>query len=326
MTASRSFRWSHGEAKVLATAAMLDTCIFQLPNGPFSPFVRAPWMGTVTDHSIIGHLRELGGDFVGIPFGTGRPMPGAPVEWASLMTEPAVHPIHGPSGDADWTVTDAGKSSVTLALDYPEDSPVLRLERSIAGREGEPAIDFTLTIFARETADISLGLHPNFRLPEQPGRLKLEAEFAFGLRHPGQVREGEQQEFASLAAIPQPGGPIDMSHVPLSPRMDRNVQLCGMKSPLVGRYLDEGAGFELDWDRTQLPSLMIWHTDGGIGGEPWRNQFRGIGLEPLASAFDLNTAQSAKPNPINRRGVATTIHIDPAAPTVVRHSARAFPS
>ncbi|HEY9010920.1 MAG TPA: hypothetical protein VIN06_07865, partial [Devosia sp.] len=285
------------------------------------------WMGTVTDTSIIGHLRELGGDFVGIPFGTGRPMPGAPNEWASLMTEPQAHPIHGPSGDADWTIVEAGPSSITLSLDYPETSPVLRLERTVAGREGEPAIDFTLTIFARRPANISLGLHPNFRLPEKPGRLALEAEFAFGLRHPGQVGQGERQEFASLASIPQTGETsIDMSHVPLSPCMDRNVQLCGMKTPLVGRYLDEGAGFELDWDRSQLPSLMIWHTDGGIGGEPWRHQFRGLGLEPLASAFDLNTAQSAKSNPINRRGIATTVHIDPMSPTVVRHSVRAFSS
>lgn len=326
MTASHSFGWSHGEAKVLATAAMLDTCSFRLPGGPFTPFARAPWMGTVTDRSIIGHLRELGGDFVGIPFGTGRPMPGAPEEWASLMTEPQAHPIHGPSGDADWTIAEAGPSSVTLTLDYPETNPVLRLERTVAGREGEPAIDFTLTIFARQAADISLGLHPNFRLPEQPGRLALAAEFAFGLRHPGQVGPGEQQGFASLAAIPQAGGTIDMSHLPLTPRMDRNVQLCGIRTPLVGRYLDEGAGFELDWDRSQLPSLMIWHTDGGISGKPWGNAFRGLGLEPLASAFDLNTAQSAKPNPINRRGVATTIHIDPTAPTIVRHAVRAFSS
>jgi len=31
--------------------------------------------------------------------------------------------------------------------------------------------------------------------------------------------------------------------------------------------------------------LQIWHTDGGIGGPPWHNRFRGIGLEPVASAF-----------------------------------------
>lgn len=324
MPASHSFSWSHGEAKVLTTAAMLDTCIFALPNGPFSPFVRAPWMGTIEDRSIIGHLRELGGDFVGIPFGTGRPMPDAPEEWRKLIAEPPAHPIHGPAGDADWTIIDTGPTSVTLALDYAAPSPVLRLERTIAGRPGEPAIDFTLRIFARAAADISLGLHPNFRLPEAAGRLELEADFAFGLRHPGILKPGEAQEFSALSAVPEGTGTLDYAHVPLAPRMDRLVQLCGMLGPLRARYLDEGAGFELDWDRSLLPSLHIWHTDGGIGGAPWNNRFRGIGLEPLASAFDLNTAQSARPNPISRRGVPTSIHIDPAAPLLVRHSVRAF--
>jgi hypothetical protein len=324
MSTSHSFRWSDGQAKVLATAAMLDSCVFSLPNGHFTPFARAPWMGMVKDTSIVGHLRELGGDFVGIPFGTGRPMPDAPPEWAALMQEPALHPIHGPSGDDDWTITETTDSSVTLVLDYPDDSPVLRLERVVAGRPGEPAIDFTLRVFARRKADLSLGLHPNFRLPESAGRLKLDADFAFGLVYPTQAARG-QQEFSDLASVPQPGGKtIDFSHVPLSPKADRLVQLCGMRGPLTGTYLDEGAGFVLDWDRAQLPSLHIWHTDGGIGGEPWNNQFRGIGLEPLASAFDLNTAQSARPNPINTRGVATTVTIDPAAPLVVRHSVRAF--
>lgn len=324
MSASHTFRWSHGEAKVLATAAMLDKCVFTLPQGDFTPFARAPWMGTIEDKSIVGHLRELGGDFVGIPFGTGRPMPDAPAEWRELITEPARHPIHGPSGDADWTITDTTQTRVTLSLDYDEASPILRLERTVSGRPDEPAIDFSLRIFARRSADISLGLHPNFRLPETPGRLALAADFAFGLRHPGVMKPGESQEFTDLAAVPEGDGTLDMSHVPLSPRMDRLVQLCGMQGPLTGRYLDEGAGFELDWDRALLPSLHIWHTDCGNAGEPWNGRFRAIGLEPLASAFDLNTAQSARPNPINRRGVATTVHVDPTRPLVVRHSVRAF--
>lgn len=323
-TSSHTLHWSHGEAKVLATAAMLDSCIFQLPNGAFTPFARAPWMGTVTDTSIIGHLRELGGDFVGIPFGGGRPIADAPPEWARLMTHPVQHPLHGPSGDSDWTITDTTASSVTLSLDYAPDSPVLRLERTVAGRDGDSAIDFTLRIFARHKATLSLGLHPNFRLPETAGRLQLDADFAFGIVHPGQAAHGNT-EFADLSAVPQrDGSTIDFSHVPLSPRADRLVQLCGMRGPLTGTYLDEGAGFELDWDRSLLPSLHIWHTDCGTGGEPWNHQFRAIGLEPLASTFDLNTATSAGPNPINSRGVATAITIDPAQPLVVHHSVRVF--
>lgn len=326
MAQSHLLRWSHGEAKVLATAAMLDSCSFMLPQGPFTPFARAPWMGTITDPSIIGHLRELGGDFVGIPFGAGRVIADAPPAWASLMTHEPLHPIHGPAGDDDWTIVSTTPHSVTLSLDYAPDSPVLRLERTIAGRDGASAIDFSLRIFARRPATLSLGLHPNFRLPETSGRLKLDADFAFGVVHPG-LADPARPEFSALTQVPERGGgSLDLSHVPLATRTDFLVQLCGMRGPLTGTYLDEGAGFELDWDRSLVPSLHIWHTNGGIGGEPWNHRFRGIGLEPLASAFDLHTAVSSGPNPINQRGVATAISIDPARPVEIWHSVRAFAS
>ena len=97
-----------------------------------------------------------------------------------------------------------------------------------------------------------------------------------------------------------------------------------MLGPLRAVYLDDGVGLEIDWDRNLLPSLQIWHTDGGISGAPWHNAFRGIGLEPVASAFDLDSSVSCAPNPINARGVATAIQIDPVAPVTIRHIFQAF--
>lgn len=324
MTASHELKWSHGTATVAATAATVTDAAFTLPNGTFKPFARAPWVGTIDDPSITGHLRVLSGDFVGIPFGAGgRKAPNVP-EWDRLLTQPSNGTIHGPAAHEDWTIVSGDDTSVTLALDYEPHSVVRRLERTISARPDAPALDFTLTVHARHKAAISCGLHPNFRLPEQPGRLELKLDFAFGLTHPGQTAIGDPQEFSDLASVPKDGGRVDMSHIPLAPRTDKNVQLCGVTSPLTGVYLDEGMGFELDWDRALLPTLMMWHTDGGIGGEPWRNQFRAIGLEPLASAFDLHTDVSAGPNPINARGIATAIEIDPARPVVIRHSIRGF--
>jgi len=308
----------------VATAATITDATFTLPNGPFKPFARAPWVGKVTDPSITGHLRVLSGDFVGLPFGTGgREAPNVP-EWGNLLTQPAGGTIHGPAAHYDWTIVSGDERSVTLALNYEPHSVVRRLERTITARDSAPALDFTLTVHARHKARISAGLHPNFRLPETPGRLELDVDFAFGLTHPGRARSAAEQEFSSLSSVPKDGAHVDFAHVPLSPRTDYNVQLCGVTSPLTGTYLDEGAGFELDWDRTLLPTLMFWHTDGGIGGEPWNGQFRALGCEPLASAFDLHTDVSSGPNPINARGVKTWIDIDPETPLVIRHAIRTF--
>jgi hypothetical protein len=321
---SHQLRWSHGEATIVATACTVTDLTFNLPNGPFKPFARAPWVGTIDDPSITGHLRVLSGDFVGLPFGTGgRTAPNLP-EWSSLMTQPANGTIHGPAAHYDWTLVSGDDESVTWALDYEAHSVVRRLERTIAARDGAPALDFTLKVFARHKAPISCGLHPNFRLPETPGRLELDVGFAFGLTHPGRTASPETHEFASLGAVPKDGGHVDFSHLPLAPRTDYNVQLCGVTTPLTGRYLDEGVGFELDWDHTLLPTLMFWHTDGGIGGEPWNGSFRALGCEPLAAAFDFHTDVSTGPNPINRRGVKTWIDIDPAEPLEIRHSVRGF--
>lgn len=308
---------------MLSTAAMLADCRFDLPNGPFSPFAKAPWLGTVHDPAIIGHLRELGGDFVCVPFGSGGHQGYAPPDWAALMTGPPYRPIHGPAADSDWTIVSADASSITLTLDYPESSPVLRLERVITVRAGTPALDFTLTIHARRDADISVGLHPIMRLPERAGGLELSADFAFGLLHPTQTGPGMAQDFTSLSKVPWENTSLDLSHVPVA-TPNINVQLCGMKGPLTAIYTDEGAGIILDWDRSLLPSLQIWHTDRGIAGKPWNGEYRGIGLEPIAAAFDLNDAVSTHPNPINRRGVATAIRLSPDYPTVIRHSVEAF--
>ncbi len=320
-----TLRWSHGEATVVTTAAMLTACRFDLGGRDFHPFARAPWLGTVDDRSIVGHLRVLAGDFVGLPFGMGRPPTAeTPQQWAELMRRPyPAGTIHGPAADRDWTVVAASPESVTLTLDYPSDSPVRRLERTIAGRPGAPALDFTLTVHARRAADISLGLHPDFRLPETSGRLRIDVYFAFGLTHPNQV-SGGRQEFGDLASVPHKGADTDFRHIPASPQTDAVLYLAGVRGPVQATWLDENAAIELDWDRTQLPSLGLWHTDRGVAEPPWNNSFRAVGLEPMASAFDLETGISAGANPINRRGVATAIRIDPAAPLVVRHSIRAF--
>lgn len=312
--------WSHGQATVLTTAAMLAECHFALPSGNFFPFAGAPWMGSVSDPEIPGHLRELGGDFVCLPFGIGREIRNPAPDWKPLLSGMTNGRIHGPAADAEWEVLNANASAITLRLHYPETSPVLRVERTIAARAGEPAIDCEFRIFARRSAPISAGLHPILRLPVRPGRLQIDANFAFGLTHPAYGGH----EFSRLDAVVGSTGLIDLGHVPLLPRTDINVQLCGMLGPLRATFLDEGAGLEIDWDRRLLPSLQIWHTDCGIGGAPWYNAYRGIGLEPVASAFDLDSSVSCTPNPISARGVATAIQLNPTSPVVIHHSFHAF--
>lgn len=317
-------KWSHGTARVVDTAATVTDCEFRLPGGTLKPFARAPWVDKMDDRSVSGHHRVLSGDFVGLPFGTGRELPGAPEAWAKLGPTTRIAMIHGPAADKDWTIVEGDDSHVVLRLDYPEDSPVDHLERTIRVRDGAPALDFELKVFARRKAKVSAGLHPNFRWPETPGRLKIDVDFEFGLTHPGQTPPGQPQEFSDLTKVPKGDERLDMSRLPLSPPIEKNILLCGVRGPVRATWLDEGKGIEMEWDRELMPSLMFWHTVGAMGGGKFDGQFKGLGLEPLASAFDLHTDLSAGPNPINERGIKTALEIDPAAPVVVRHSIAAF--
>lgn len=318
-----ALNWSHGEAVVLSTAAVLADCRFDLPKGPFRPFARAPWMGTVTDPAIIGHLRELGGDFVCVPFGSGPDHPIGPPEWANLIVDPPFRPIHGAAGDAEWELVEQSDGSVKLALDYPAESIVARLERTVRGVNGAPVLQSKLRIVPRASGRLSVGLHPILRLPEALGRLHLSADFDFGLIHPRHAQPGDVMEFDSLDAVPLGGRTIDLSHVPVGlPNVC--VQLCGMRGPLRAAFLDEGAGIELDWTRDTLRSLQIWCTDRGIDGPPWHGAYRGIGVEPIASAFDLNTALSSRDNPISMRGVETSVSLEAGIPVEIEHSVRAM--
>jgi hypothetical protein len=85
---------------------------------------------------------------------------------------------------------------------------------------------------------------------------------------------------------------------------------------------DDGSGVELDWDRAVLPSVLLWISDRALGGDPWEHRYRGLGVEPVAAAFDLHPDVSVRRNPVSATGVRTAVPLDPARPTVVRSTVR----
>src|SRR3546814_8877192 len=112
-------------------------------------------------------------------------------------------------------------SSVELALDYPRSHDVARLTRRVAGAAGRVALDFELVIEARRDCAYPVGLHPILALPEQPGGLRLEADFELGLTYPATVDPGAMptspgREFHDLASVPAPGGTVDLTRLPLA--------------------------------------------------------------------------------------------------------------
>jgi hypothetical protein len=317
------FSWSHGHAEITSTAAMLSRCVLELPNGPFEPLARAEWAATgTTGHP--GHLRELGGEFVGLPFGDGGIVNGIVEEWAGLGLSRRNPISHGPAGDEEWELTELRECGATLRLDYPQTSDISWLERRVDGVPGEPTLQLSLRIAAWRDTKASVGLHPIVRLPERAGALRVRADFALGLGypatlHPGTARVVPGSRFTLLSAVPVVDGTEDFGTLPLADPAEEILQLCGVRGPIHLDFLDDHASLCIEWDTAMLPSAQLWLSDRVLQEEPWNGRYRGLGIEPIASAFDLAEAVSIGQNPIEKAGYATSISLTAAQPVTISY-------
>jgi galactose mutarotase-like enzyme len=283
-----SFSWDRGQADIHATGAALRNLVLELDDGStIRPLAEAPWIGdpaVATDKEIAAHLRQLGGEWPCVPFGT-------------TIIDPH---HHGYCTDNDWHVTSQGVGTISLAIDYPATHPIARLERRISGVPGTAAIDMELAVEVRRTCKLPLGLHPIFRLPDK-GRLQLDpGAFSRGLTFPKVFEPGVSRlklgaEFRSLDTVPLArGGAADLSELPADLR-EEIIQLEAVAGSVGLFYPDGGHTVRLDWNPVDFPSLVLWLSDCGREAAPWSKRFRGIGVEPVNGYFDDASLSSHAP-------------------------------
>lgn len=319
--------WRFGDASLLAIGGILWNCRLHLPSGRrITPFAAAPWAGedSAEMRAEPGHMRWLGGEFPCLPFGVGGPVRGAMPDWQPLFDGARNEPPHGPAANATWTPVKASASSVELALDYPADHDIARLTRRVSGVPDRPALAFELVIEARRDCAYPVGLHPILALPARPGGLRLEAQFKTGLTYPGIVEPDAMltapgRSFGRLDAVPARGGTVDLTRLPAARPAEDVVQLFGLTGPVRALYQDEGYAVTVDWDRDLLPSCQIWISDRALTGFPWRGRFRGLGIEPTASAFDFAQTVSQANTPIGSLGYPTVLRLPAGRPVVIRY-------
>ncbi|MFU0503711.1 hypothetical protein [Pseudaminobacter sp. NGMCC 1.201702] len=280
--------WDRGQADILPTGAALHNLVLELDDGStIRPLAEAPWVGdpaVTADKKVPAHLRQLGGEWPCVPFGT--------------TTIDPHH--HGYCTDNEWRVTSQGVGIISLAIDYPATHPIARLERRISGVPGRAAIEMELAVEARRACKLPLGLHPIFQLPAK-GRLQLDpGAFSRGLTFPKVFEVGVSRlkpgaEFRSLDAVPLArGGAADFSELPDELR-EEIVQLEAVAGSVVLSYTDEGHSVRLDWNPVDFPSLILWLSDCGREAAPWSKRFRGIGVEPVDGYFDDANLSSHAP-------------------------------
>lgn len=287
------------------------------PDHWVAPLVMAPWAddAEATAPEDPAYIRKLGGAFLGLPFG-GRAIETAIGNWAVAAGEV---PLHGLGATARWQIVDNRPDGATIALEFPPDSTIKRVEQTFACASDTARIEVAVTIYARSADAVAVGYHPILRLPEEAGALELRADFECGYTGPltnGLARARHGAAFDRLDQVPaKTGDMIDLAYLPTNGPSEELLLLGRVSGPVVARYHDVGYDLVLDWDRTVLPNGLIWYHHHAAEAPPWNGGFRGIGIEPCASAFDFSAATSCGRNSLTDAGERTSIALSPDTPT-----------
>jgi hypothetical protein len=100
------------------------------------------------------------------------------------------------------------------------------------------------------------------------------------------------------------GGTRDMRRVPFDEQTEELVQVLRGSGVTLGNHVERYA-INLSWNADDFPSFLLWFSNRGRQFDPWRGRHLALGVEPVCSAFDLGTAISSSPNPLNARGIRT---------------------
>ena len=330
----RGLGWAHGALTVQRLGAMLAPVTFVLADGrQVSPLHIAPWTDDPGSAALPGILRKLRGEWPCVPFGYSVPADGWPDEWSRVLGEPEPdEEVHGHSSNNDWTWTESDGRSLSLALDYPETSPVARVERTVTPDPAAPAVDIEFRIAVRRACRLPIGLHPVFRLPPQAGDAELElGTFDHGRTYPSDVEPGaplfaRDATFSSLTAVPaRGGGTVDASRLPLAADTEELLQIEGLDGTVALANRAEGYRVKLSWQKEHFPSLLLWYSNRGRKASPWNGRHVSIGIEPICSPFGLGPATAIADNPIARSGVPTAQDFVPERPFTTRYRIEAMP-
>jgi hypothetical protein len=311
------------DAQVIASGAMLGPVSFRLPSGRVvEPLKVAPWSGRREAAGLPAVMRYLRGEFACVPFGAPAPSATVSEEWRRLHRhEPAFVEVHGPAANATWTLVEVSSHHVHVALDYPAEHPIARVERRVQLDDVYTQIAFTLELFPRRDCSLAVGVHPVFELGEQSGETDLELPFRFGRTFPGDYAPGMSRlahgaRFTSLAAVPKRDGTaLDLSRHPLPFAAEEVVQLCDAQGWARLRRPSAGYAVSLFWDKQHFPSVVLGVANAGRAAPPFDSSWRALYLEPVAAAFGIGSTIGSNPhNPIAIEGVATALKLRESVP------------
>ncbi|HCJ6654004.1 TPA: hypothetical protein NVL90_001379 [Klebsiella oxytoca] len=267
-------------------------------------FYRAHWLNNLDSCASQPPLmRQLGGEWVGVPFGHGD-------DGKYFQPE---YP-HGMPANSLWHWRSLTKNQTTMGYCYPESYPLRELERTIILSD-DGQVFFSLRIEAREDCALPVGLHPIFPFGGDWGPLHLLGlDDIPALSYPSPPEAGVSkllplQPLSSIKAAPTSNGELwDLTHLPLPAKTEEIVQLLppihqvGLEWPRLDLQVT------LDWDTEWLPYCLLWFSNGGREYAPWDGRNYCLGIEPIHSAWDSGPGAVQK-NLLSEKGFSTTLSL-----------------
>lgn len=324
----RSWRVATPEVEAWLTHAggHLGPVTFSFGRGrKLAPLHVAPWHGETLPRGTPPILRALRGDFFCLPFGgNGTPF------------GKERHPVHGEPANGRWKLESfvQDRSGTRLHASLKTRVRPGRVDKHVVLRRGHRAV-YQRHVVSAMSGPMCFGHHAMLAFPEPEGSGVISTSpfrFASTFTEPTERPENRGYSvlqpgvaFEALDRVPLvTGGTTDLSRYPARRGYEDIAILCADTSVPFAWTAVVFAARRYVWfamkDPKVLASTLMWFSNGGRHYAPWSGRHVNVlGLEEVTSAFHPGLAESVAENVLSRRGVRTSVTLDPDRPLVVNY-------
>lgn len=314
------WRLSNGtvELGVSEVGAQLGPVLFRHGNRSIEPMHVAPWTNE-PEAAGIPMLQNLRGDFFCAPFGSN-----------DLLAEETRD--HGRTANGRWRELEATPTRLELELEGSVSGAKVRKELWLAP---EQPVIYQRHSFEGGSGTLPMGHHAMLRAPEGERLLLSFSPWVWAGTPPDPVEDDPRrgrsllrypQQIESLARVATAAGNgVDLSAFPALESSEEILLL--VTHPEEEYAWSAAVAPESGWlwfairPNRILRSTMLWMSNGGRDYPPFLGRHRRVvGIEEVTSCFHLGHRASAEPNELSRKGLPTSVKLDPSRPTTVHYA------
>jgi len=313
------------EAAITEQGGHLAPVRFRLERKTVQPYSIAPWAEEQVDSKTPALLQSLRGDFFCAPFGgNDKPYRGEK------------HPAHGETAQSKWKLESLKKSAdaTELHLSMKIKTRRGRVDKTIRLRKGDTAV-YCQHVISGMSGKMAPGHHATLKFPDAAGSGLIDTSpISYGQVLPvpfelpanggyNSLKVGAT--FSSLQKVPAADGTTtDLSVYPARRGFEDLVMVTHQAALdfawTTVTFPDEGYIWFALKDPRVLRSTVLWISNGGRHYAPWNGRHINVmGLEDVTAYFHMGLAESAAPNPISERGVATHLDLKASTPLVINY-------